>query len=641
MSDFQPDHSDEIDLKELFLAVWAHKFLILVITICAIAISISFAMTRPKIYEAQTVFALKSETGGPSLPSQYSGLAALAGVNLGGSSDDSVFDRLDGQDFILRISNQYRLDLDPYFAPAQSAGLVTTIKKSLGFDTETTSNKDLTDKIVRKFREAVAVSDTKNGSIKVSVSHLDPQVAATLANGIVSQLIDEITAERQDNKEEQLSYLTSQLADALSDVDESKKAVADFAMANSLASQEAFATRTELMARFRKEQESTQEMLSAVEAIIDISDEVSAPTTEDYLLLKARMPIVDDVDFRLLLDLPKAIDAWRWPPKARLKNIQVTLADRQARIQRSISELQEEARQYAVSSDQLATLKREGKVAEATYSVLIEQVKAQALASGYQGKLVSVFQIATPPSAPSEPKVTLIVALGTVLGVMLAAGLSLILSMRSGKLFSSSAISEAAQAQMSANGNAFAPLMKASVKRFEKISAKVGGAKAAELLVMLKRSKSNITVTGATASGLRALPFAYWIARRTGDHTGRTAVLLLDDRIEKGLEPKGTTIADLLDMSELNGIPILTVAKGKSIEDVLLSDCIEDVINSSKNGFDHLVIAASSNYIIAALRTIHSYTPFVITLSKLGQTQRAILEGIHDVSKIDANVSLS
>ena len=47
--------------------------------------------------------------------------------------------------------------------------------------------------------------------------------------------------------------------------------------------------------------------------------------------------------------------------------------------------------------EELAKLTREAKIAEATYTVLIEQVKAQSLVAGFKPDTFKIYELPTPP----------------------------------------------------------------------------------------------------------------------------------------------------------------------------------------------------------------------------------------------------
>ena len=88
----------------------------------------------------------------------------------------------------------------------------------------------------------------------------------------------------------------------------------------------------------------------------------------------------------------------------------------------------------------MAKYTRDAKIAEATYTVLIEQVKSQSLAAGFQPDTFTVFEYATPPLSPSSPKRNLVLALGAVLGLLIGCALSLINSARRGVYYTRSAL---------------------------------------------------------------------------------------------------------------------------------------------------------------------------------------------------------
>jgi hypothetical protein len=138
--------------------------------------------------------------------------------------------------------------------------------------------------------------------------------------------------------------------------------------------------------------------------------------------------------------MSETISAWSWPELDTIQAVSATLADRVQRLNIEIAEIEVDARQYASSAEEFAQLTREAKIAEATYTVLIEQVKSQSLAAGFKPDAFKVFEYATPPLTPSAPKRSLILALGAVLGVFVGSALALMNSMRRGVYYSRGSI---------------------------------------------------------------------------------------------------------------------------------------------------------------------------------------------------------
>ena len=81
-----PQHDDEIDLRELFDALWRGKFLIMLCVVAAIALAALYLRSAERKYTVRYVFApVATENAGPNLGG-LGGLASLAGVSLPSSS---------------------------------------------------------------------------------------------------------------------------------------------------------------------------------------------------------------------------------------------------------------------------------------------------------------------------------------------------------------------------------------------------------------------------------------------------------------------------------------------------------------------------------------------------------------------------
>ena len=81
------NQDDEIDLVELWRAIWAGKFTIIIISMIFAVASVFFALSKPDIYKASAILAPASSEGGGGLGAmagQLGGLASMAGISLGG-----------------------------------------------------------------------------------------------------------------------------------------------------------------------------------------------------------------------------------------------------------------------------------------------------------------------------------------------------------------------------------------------------------------------------------------------------------------------------------------------------------------------------------------------------------------------------
>ena len=79
-------HDDEIDLRELFGALWRGKIVILLCVIMAIALAAFYLRTAERRYTVRYVFApIESDNSGPNLGG-LGGFASLAGISLPSST---------------------------------------------------------------------------------------------------------------------------------------------------------------------------------------------------------------------------------------------------------------------------------------------------------------------------------------------------------------------------------------------------------------------------------------------------------------------------------------------------------------------------------------------------------------------------
>lgn len=82
--------NDEVDLRAIWNVLWDGKWWIIGITFLFTVLAMAYALSLPNWYKAEVVLAPAQEQGGGmgGLAAQYGGLAAIAGINIGGRSTD-------------------------------------------------------------------------------------------------------------------------------------------------------------------------------------------------------------------------------------------------------------------------------------------------------------------------------------------------------------------------------------------------------------------------------------------------------------------------------------------------------------------------------------------------------------------------
>ena len=213
-----------------------------------------------------------------------------------------------------------------------------------------------------------------------------------------------VEIEEEKSKETRLSYLAETLANALDDMEVAQQNIKNYTLENSAAAQENFIVGSLQLDNLRLERSEAEEFLLVLETLrelVELGDlDISA-----YTALRARTPLVDDLDFRRIMGMSETISAWVWPTMDTIESVSETLSDRISRLDVDIANIEESAISYAASAEDQAKLLRDAKIAEATFKVLTEQVKSQTLVAGFKPETFTVFAYATPIS-PSSPKET-------------------------------------------------------------------------------------------------------------------------------------------------------------------------------------------------------------------------------------------
>lgn len=220
---------DEIDLREFLKALWKGKWIIIVTTFLFAVGSVLYALNLPNIYKADALLApAESSNGGglSKMAGQLGGLAALAGVNLGGSDTsqtDLAVQVMKSRQFIEIFISKHDL-LIPVMA-AKDWDLVNN-KLILDDDLYDSSTgkwlrkpdglrgaKPTSQEAFEVFRKEIlnVNQDKDSGLYTISVKHYSPYVAQQWVNWLVKD-INKVMRERTIAETSQnLTYLNNQL----------------------------------------------------------------------------------------------------------------------------------------------------------------------------------------------------------------------------------------------------------------------------------------------------------------------------------------------------------------------------------------------------------------------------------------------
>lgn len=221
-------NDDEIDLAELWHAIWAGKILIITISFIFAVSSIAYALSKPDIYKASILLApASSEKGGglAGIAGQFGGLASLAGINIGGSGGDKTtlaLEVIKSRSFIEKFIIKHQLLVPLIAAESWSYNSNELIYDNDIFDIngkkwirEVSAPKTVIPSPWESFEEfskLLSVSQDKETSmITISLSFFSPELAKQWLNWLVEDVNDFMREQDQKESQNSINYLNKQL----------------------------------------------------------------------------------------------------------------------------------------------------------------------------------------------------------------------------------------------------------------------------------------------------------------------------------------------------------------------------------------------------------------------------------------------
>ena len=220
---------DEIDLVELWRAIWAGKFTIIIISMIFAVASVFFALSKPDIYKASAILAPASSEGGAgglaAMAGQLGGLASMAGINLGGGGTDKTalaLEILKSRSFIETFIAKHDL-----LIPLMAAENWDMASDTLIFDSELydqVSNKWIREvkapkkpqpstwEAYKTFSELVTVAQDKSSSmVNIDIVFFSPVIAKQWLTWLVEDINEYMREQDQVEAQASIDYLTNQL----------------------------------------------------------------------------------------------------------------------------------------------------------------------------------------------------------------------------------------------------------------------------------------------------------------------------------------------------------------------------------------------------------------------------------------------
>jgi len=224
----QMEQNNDIDLAELWRAIWSGKKLIISITFIFAIASITFALSQPNFYKASTLLAPAEDSaagGLAALSGQFGGLASMAGINLGGGGGDKttiVLEIIKSRSFIEKFIAKHDL-LVPIMAAEKWDMITDTLildddlydqnsKTWLREVKPPKKSKPSSWEAYTEFSDLLSVSQDKASSmITIEIEYFSPTMAQQWLNWLIQDVNEFMRIQDKKETQDSINYLTKKL----------------------------------------------------------------------------------------------------------------------------------------------------------------------------------------------------------------------------------------------------------------------------------------------------------------------------------------------------------------------------------------------------------------------------------------------
>lgn len=211
---------DEIDLRALFNVLWTAKKLIILITAIFAIGSVVYSLSLNDYYKSGSIFLARDASGNQGL-SQYSGLAAMAGISLPSSSGEDkaaqMIELIKSRKFVKHLMTFE--NILPSILAAESYNKSTQEllfnQKVYESETKTWKNNEIPSylKAHKAYLGMLSITqDKKTGFIYINIEHISPVFAKDFLELIIREGNELIRKKDMEESKQGLEYLTSELS---------------------------------------------------------------------------------------------------------------------------------------------------------------------------------------------------------------------------------------------------------------------------------------------------------------------------------------------------------------------------------------------------------------------------------------------
>lgn len=197
---------DDVDLRRVWQVLIRGKWLISSMVVLCGVIALIYGFVATEWWDAEIVIAPSEQAAIPAVAGQLGGLAALAGLNLGGSSSQDAFEVLRSREFTREFIKENDL-VTVLFEDEWDA------ERGIWRSSDPRRHYDVRD-AAEKFQEEVMTvyQDSKTGVVTLSIRWKDPSIAAEWANDLIRRVNLRLRERAVRQAEKNLTYLSGELS---------------------------------------------------------------------------------------------------------------------------------------------------------------------------------------------------------------------------------------------------------------------------------------------------------------------------------------------------------------------------------------------------------------------------------------------
>ena len=220
---------DEIDLAELWHAIWSGKLIIIIISALFAISSVLYAINQPNIYQATTLLSPAGEQSGAGglakMAGQFGGLASLAGINLGGGGTDKTglaLEVLKSRVFLESFIDKHQLLVPLMAAKNWDANSNTLIINNEVYNEKTKTwvrevkapkkPEPSPWQAYKAFKSILSITtDKESGMITLAIEHYSPEIATQWLKWLVNDINSNMREQDKIEAQNSIDYLTKKL----------------------------------------------------------------------------------------------------------------------------------------------------------------------------------------------------------------------------------------------------------------------------------------------------------------------------------------------------------------------------------------------------------------------------------------------